>query len=81
MEKLNTFELSNVLKDVRNSYRVLALYQQRILDTVKYIGNQYNWTFHSGWAKFSSASLNGKIPTTIMNKITPVENMSICFPL
>ena len=60
MEKLNTFELNNVFKDVRNSYRVLSLYQQRILDIVKYIGNQYNFKFSSGWTKFSNASSNGK---------------------
>jgi hypothetical protein len=60
MEKLNPIELNNVLKDVRNSYRVLALYQQRIIDTVKYIGNQYNLEFHSGWTKFAGAASNGK---------------------
>lgn len=65
MEKLNTSEFSNVLKDVRNSYRVLALYQQRILDTVKYIGNQYSLDFHSGWAKFGRGSSNGKTAKVI----------------
>ena len=60
MEKLTPFELNNVLKDVRNSYRVLALYQQRIIDTVKYIGNQYNLEFHSGYTKFAGAASNGK---------------------
>lgn len=60
MEKLNPVELNNVFKDVRNSYRVLALYQQRIIDTVKYIGNQYNFKFNSGWRKFVRGASNGK---------------------
>ncbi|MBI6117952.1 hypothetical protein [Salegentibacter maritimus] len=59
MEKLNSAEFHDVLKDIRSSYRLLALYQRRVLDVVKYIGNQYNFNFTSGWSKFSNASLNG----------------------
>ncbi len=60
MDKLNLSEFNDVLKDVRSSYRLLALYQRRLQDVVKYVGNQYNFNFTSGWAKFSDASNNGK---------------------
>lgn len=59
MEKLDSSKLENVLEDVRKSYRLLALYQQRLLDIVKYIGNKYNQEFNSGWAKFSKHMNNG----------------------
>ena len=60
MEQINQQEFENILKDVRNGYRLLALYQKRILDTVKYIGNQYNTDFNSGWPKFSNGTKNGR---------------------
>ena len=60
MEKLDPNQFENVLKDVRSSYRLLALYQRRILDIVKYIGNQYNMSFQSGWSKFSNPISHGK---------------------
>lgn len=59
MDKLNTSEINEVLKDVRNAYRLLALYQKRLLDVVKYVANSYNLTFNSGWSKFSSTASNG----------------------
>jgi hypothetical protein len=59
MEKLNPNQLQDIFKDVRSAYRVLALYQRRILDTVKYIGNQYGFSFKSGWSKFSGAASHG----------------------
>lgn len=59
MDKLNTKEINEVLKDVRSAYRLLSLYQKRLLDIVKYISNRYNLSFNSGWSKFSNASSNG----------------------
>ena len=59
MEKLNSREFESVLRDVRKSYRLIALYQKRVMDVVKYIGAAYNQNFESGWAKFSNASSNG----------------------
>ena len=59
MDKLKSGEFHDVLRDVRSSYRLLALYQKRLLDVVKYVGNQYNFNFTSGWSKFSNSSLNG----------------------
>ncbi|MCG1035514.1 hypothetical protein [Polaribacter sargassicola] len=59
MDKLNTTELNAVLKDVRSSYRLLALYQKRLLDIVKYTASTYNVSFNSGWSKFSNAASHG----------------------
>jgi hypothetical protein len=59
MDKLNTTEINTVLKDVRSSYRLLALYQKRLLDIVKYTANTYNVSFNSGWTKFGNAVPNG----------------------
>lgn len=59
MDQINQQEFIAILKDVRLSYRLLALYQQRILDTIKYIGNQFNTNFESGWPKFSKGTVHG----------------------
>lgn len=59
MDKLNTSEINEALKDVRNAYRLLALYQKRLLDIVKYTANFYNVSFNSGWSKFSNAASHG----------------------
>lgn len=60
MDKLSKQELNETLTDVRKSYRLLALYQQRIKDTVKYIGNVYGMNFDSGWPKFSKTASRGR---------------------
>ncbi len=54
MDKIDPSEFNSVLKDVRASYRLLAIYHRRILDIVKYIGNHYDLNFSRGWAKFSN---------------------------
>lgn len=59
MDKLNTLEINEALKDVRKAYRLLALYQKRLLDIVKYTANFYNVSFNSGWSKFSNAASHG----------------------
>ena len=59
MDKLNPSEINEALKDVRNAYRLLALYQKRILDIVKYVSNNYNVNFGSGWSKFTNAASHG----------------------
>lgn len=60
MDKLSKTAFNEALKDVRKSYRLLALYQQRIKDTVKYIGNVYGMNFDSGWSKFSKTASRGR---------------------
>ena len=59
MDKLNTLEINEALKDVRNAYRLLALYQKRLLDIVKYTSNFYNVSFNGGWSKFTNAASHG----------------------
>lgn len=60
MDKINTQELHQTLNDVRKSYRLLALYQRRILDTVKFIANHYNLQLQGGHSKFSNTAKKGK---------------------
>lgn len=59
MDKLNLIQINEALKDVRNAYRLLSLYQKRLLDIIKYVTNGYNVTFNSGWSKFSNTAYNG----------------------
>jgi hypothetical protein len=59
MDKLNTTEINAVLKDVRASYRLIALYQKRLLDIIIYVSNGYNVSFNSGWPKFSKPASHG----------------------
>jgi hypothetical protein len=61
MDKLTTSEINNALTDVRSAYRLLALYQQRILDTVKYICNAYSLPCNSGWSKFSGTASKNRM--------------------
>lgn len=60
MDKINKEELQQTLNDVRKSYRLLALYQRRILDTVKFIANHYNLQLQSGHSKFSNTAKKGR---------------------
>ena len=58
---LTDLELNNVLLDVRNAYRLLFLYQKRVLDLMKFIGNHYSLSYKGGWSKYSNSSpKNGK---------------------
>jgi hypothetical protein len=60
MEKINNSDFSDILKDVRTSYRLLALYQTRLKDVVKYVLDKYNLNFEAGYGKFSTPSKDGK---------------------
>lgn len=59
MEKLNTTEINEALTDVRKAYRLIALYQKRLLDIVKYVSNKYNTGFQGGYSKFSKQASHG----------------------
>lgn len=59
METISKDDFKEVLKDVRKAYRLLYLYQKRVIDLVKYIGNQYGMDFDSGWSKFSESAGHG----------------------
>lgn len=52
-------EFEKVLIDVRKSYRLLYLYQQRVLDLANFIGNKLSFSFEGGYSKFSSSIPNG----------------------
>lgn len=52
-------QFGTVLKDVRYAYRILALYQRRVLDIVEYVMNAYNMKFESGWSKYSNMAKHG----------------------
>ena len=53
MEDLNKKDLEKVFSNVRESYRLLYEYQKRVLDLVKFIGNQLNYSYSGGWPIFS----------------------------
>lgn len=60
MDKINQHDLQQALVDVRKSYRLLAVYQRRILDTVKFIANHYSLQLQGGYSKFSNIAKKGK---------------------
>jgi len=53
MNNTSKEELSEVFVEVRKAYRLLYFYQQRVLDTVKYISDYLTVNVHSGWSVFS----------------------------
>jgi len=53
VEDLNKKDLEKVFSNVRESYRLLYEYQKRVLDLVKFIGNQLNYSYSGGWPIFS----------------------------
>ena len=61
MENLTKQELEKVFIDVRKAYRLLYHYQKRVLDLVKFIGDELDFKYHGGWVKFSEqCPRNGK---------------------
>ncbi len=61
MGKLKTEEFNNLLVDVRQAYRLLYSYQQRIIDTIKYIGNALEIELISGHPIFTNTPVDGKV--------------------
>lgn len=59
-DKIEKDEFGKMLIDVRRSYRFLYLFQQRILDLVKFIGNYYQFPYYGGWSHFSNTIRKGK---------------------
>lgn len=49
MAQLSKIELDEVFVDVRKAYRLLYLYQRRILDTIKFISNTLNKSVVGGY--------------------------------
>jgi len=51
---MNFKELEDSLIDVRKAYRLLYLYQKRVLDLMSFISSYYSLSFNGGWSKFSN---------------------------
>ena len=47
-------EFDTVLVDVRKAYRLLYLYQRRVMDMVQFIGDSLEFRFSGGFPKFSN---------------------------
>lgn len=54
-DKLTKEKLESTFEDVRKAYRLLYLYQQRVLDIVKFIGGLMSRKYAGGWSKFSNS--------------------------
>jgi hypothetical protein len=60
LNNLNT-DFDHVFLDVRRAYRLLYLYQRRVMDLMKFIGNQLGLRYAGGWCQYSGATpRNGK---------------------
>lgn len=46
-------ELEKAFIEVRRAYRLIYLYQRRVLDLIEFIANRLNLTLQGGWSKFS----------------------------
>lgn len=53
MNRLTKPEFEEVLVDVRRAYRLLYLYQDRILNTVRFIGERLGFDYEGGYPWFS----------------------------
>jgi hypothetical protein len=56
MSTLSEQDFNQVFLDVRNSYRLLYLYQRRVMDVIKFIGDQLSLRYAGGWSWFSDSS-------------------------
>ncbi|RTQ51743.1 hypothetical protein EJV47_08085 [Hymenobacter gummosus] len=51
---LSLAEMESVLLDVRRAYRLLYLYQNRVLNTVRFIGERMGFDYEGGYPWFSN---------------------------
>jgi len=62
---MNKNEFENTLIEVRKAYRLIYLYQRRVLDLVNFISSKLELNLHSGWSKFSNpAKINKRVKLT-----------------
>lgn len=57
-DKLTKEKLESTFEDVRKAYRLLYIYQNRVLDIIKHIGSLISKEYYGGWSKFSKSSPN-----------------------
>lgn len=56
-----TNDFKNTLIDVRKAYRLLFLYQKRVMELVQFIGDTLSFNYQGGWSWFSDGTpKNGK---------------------
>jgi len=56
MSELTKEEFAAVTLDVRKAYRLLYLFQERVLGTVKFIAEQLDCKYGGGWSCFSNVT-------------------------
>ncbi len=56
MDKLDKAQFEQVLVDVRKAYRLLYLYQRRVMDLVKFIGDTFGFSYDGGYSKYSNTT-------------------------
>ena len=49
-----TNDFTNSLIDVRKAYRLLFLYQKRVMELVQFMGDTLSFSYQGGWSRFSS---------------------------
>jgi hypothetical protein len=52
-------DFENALIDVRKAYRLLYLYQRRVMDLVQFIGDSLTFRYAGGWSWFSDNTPKG----------------------
>jgi hypothetical protein len=52
-------DFENALVDVRKAYRLIYLYQRRVMDIVQYIGDTLSFRYAGGWSWFSNNTPKG----------------------
>lgn len=57
MENITKDQFENILCDVRKAYRLLFLYQKRILDLIQFIASSLDFKFGGGWNWWTLSSL------------------------
>ncbi|WP_051287066.1 hypothetical protein [Algoriphagus mannitolivorans] len=60
MDKITQAEFERSLQDVRLAYRLLAVYQRRLLDTVDFIFKQFSTSEGKWYGHFSNPATNAK---------------------
>ena len=60
MDKITQAEFERSLQDVRLAYRLLAVYQRRLLDTVDFIFKQFGTSEGKWYGHFSNPATNAK---------------------
>lgn len=58
--KVETKEFNIILNDVRKAYRFIYVFQRRVMDLVKFIGNHYGFSYQGGYSNYSEPFKKGR---------------------